>query len=288
MSLLLLGLLGAAILGTVVFDVFGKDDSNDTDTDPTPVEEPGEALHFDGSGTLEGTEGDDTLAAGQDPDLAPETINLFGGDDTATIDVPFDITVNGGAGDDTLTSTNVGNTLNGGDGDDRLSGIDATSMYGGAGNDHITFDSDVELNDSVARIDGGAGDDRIEVFADAGVNTADRGGAFITGGSGSDEFNVVLDLQNSQDDAQILDTQIARIGDFDPNEDSLRIEIERNDATADRGVVVELEQTEVDGTYTSQITLTFAETAAATEAVATLTVLSDGPFGLADIQLVGV
>lgn len=286
MSLLLLGLFGAAILGTIVFDAFGNGDSDDSDA--TPVEETGQNLTFDGSETLNGTEGDDTVAAGQDADLAPETINLLGGDDIATIDVPFDITVNGGDGNDILSSTSVGNTLNGGAGDDTLSGIDATSMYGGAGDDHITFDSDVELNDSVARIDGGDGDDHIDVFADAGVNTADRGGAIIQGGSGSDDFNIVLDLQNSQEAASILTTRVARIGDFNPDDDSLRIEIERNDATADRDVIIGLNQTEENGSFTSQITLTFAETVDATQAVAILTVISNGPFTLGDIQLVGV
>lgn len=284
MSFLILALFGTAFLGAITFDLFGKDDTSES---APQTEETGETLTFDGSETLDGTQGDDTLAAGQDDDLAPETVNLLGGDDTATIDLPYDITVNGGDGNDILSSTNVGNTLNGEAGDDTLSGIDATSMYGGAGDDHITFDSDVELNSSVARIDGGDGDDHIDVFADAGVNTFDRGGALLTGGDGSDDFNVVLDLQNSQEDASIITTSVARIGDFNPDDDSIRIEIERNDATADRNVIIGLDQTEENGSFTSRITLTFAETVDATQAVATLTVISNGPFTLGDIQLVG-
>ncbi|WP_022704591.1 calcium-binding protein [Pseudorhodobacter ferrugineus] len=285
MSFLFLALFGTAFLGAITFDLFGKDDTSDS---APQTEETAENLTFDGSETLEGTEGNDTLAAGQDEDLAPETVNLLGGDDTAVIDLPFDITVNGGDGDDTLSSTTVGNTLNGDAGNDTLTGIDATNLYGGAGDDHLIFNSDVELNDSVARIDGGDGDDQIDVFADAGVNTFDRGGAIILGGNGSDDFNVILDLQNSQESSNSLSTSVARINDFNPDEDSIRIEIERNDATADRDIVVELDQTEENGSFTSQITLTFAETLVATQAMATITIISNAAFTLDEIQLVGV
>lgn len=286
MSLLLLSLLGSALLGTVVFDWF--DDDDDGQNDNTPENEMGRELNYDGSDLLEGTEGDDTLPAGQDESLVPDTINLSGGDDIAVVEDPFAIIVSGGEGDDTLVSTAVGNTLDGGAGNDTLTGIDANSMFGGSGDDQITFDSDVELHSSVARIDGGEGDDTINILADAGVNTADRGGAIVEGGNGSDDFKIVLDLQNSQGEESILNTAVARINDFTPSEDTLVIEVARNDETADRDVTAELDQTEEDGTYTSLITLTFDETDDATQAKATLTVISNAAFTLDDIQLIGV
>lgn len=286
MSLLLLSLLGSALLGTVVFDWF--DDDDDGQNDNTPENEMGRELNYDGSDLLEGTEGDDTLPAGQDESLVPDTINLSGGDDIAVVEDPFAIIVSGGEGDDTLVSTAVGNTLDGGAGNDTLTGIDANSMFGGSGDDQITFDSDVELHSSVARIDGGEGDDTINILADAGVNTADRGGAIVEGGNGSDDFKIVLDLQNSQGEESILNTAVARINDFTPSEDTLVIEVARNDETADIDVTAELDQTEEDGTYTSLITLTFDETDDATQATATLTVISNAAFTLDDIQLIGV
>lgn len=298
MTFVLLSLLGTALFGALAFDWFdgNDDDQNDEpqpdnevgNDEPQPDNEIGQELSYDGSDLLEGTEGDDTLPAGQDSNLAPEEISLLGGNDTAIIEDPFDITVSGGEGDDTLSSAAVGNILDGGAGNDILTGIDANSMFGGSGDDQITFDSDVELNSSVARIDGGEGNDTINILADAGVNTADRGGAIVEGGTGADEFNIVLDLQNSTDEASILNTAVARIGDFSPSEDALVIEVDQNGGTIDRDVDVELNQTEENGTYTSLITLTFGETDNATQATATLTVFSAAPFTLDDIQLIGV
>jgi hypothetical protein len=235
---------------------------------------------------LEGTEGNDTLSSGQDSDLAPATINLLEGADVAVVEDPLGITVSGGDGDDIISSTAVGNTLNGDAGNDRITGIDANNMHGGAGDDEITFNSDVELNSSTAQISGGAGNDTINVLADAGVNTADRGGAIISGGAGNDEFNITLVLENSQEDSGVLDTNIGRITDFDPAEDTLIIDVEKGAATVDREIALEFDQTEVDGAYTTVITMTFAATDSASEATATTTILSEDPFTVDDITLV--
>lgn len=287
MGLILLSVIASVALGAVVVDWINDDD----DSADAGSEDTGRDLEFDGSDTLSGTGGDDTLSSGQESSLAPQKIELRGGDDRAVVEDPLGIVVSGGAGNDDLSSTAVGNELNGGDGDDTLTGIDAVSMSGGAGDDDITFDSNVEANDVAARIDGGAGDDTIHILSDVGVDTPDRGGALVSGGSGQDSFEVVLDLQDSTTDVDSngqIETDIVNIRDFDPDEDALVILLQRGAENMDRDVSVSLDQTGTGGSFTSEITLTFAKTATADEATSTLTVASTSPFGLDDIRLMGV
>jgi hypothetical protein len=259
--------------------------------EPDPVEE-GQNLLFDGTANLIGTGGDDTLSAGQDEDLAPERVSLLAGDDVATIDVPFGVTVSGGDGDDQLSSFSVGNVLDGGEGNDTLYGIDANNMFGGVGDDDITFDSDVELNSSTARISGDAGDDKITVLADVGVDEPDKGGAIISGGEGADIFEVVMNLENSLVDVNgsggPLSTRLGRIADFDPSVDMLQIEMETDAESQGRVFTVDMEQSEEDGRYTSLITFTFHKNTNidAAEAEAVLVVVSNAPFDMNDINIV--
>lgn len=289
----LLAVLGTAVIGAGLFDLFDDDNDNDNDTGASGSDE-GMLLSYedtDAFGVLSGTGGDDTLPGGQDADLAPGTIDLLAGDDTAVVEQPFGIQVLGGEGDDTLSSTSVGNTLIGGPGDDTLTGIDATNMDGGAGDDVITFDSDVDLNDSAAIIDGGTGDDTITVLADAGVDNLDRGGAIITGGEGSDEFDIKLDLLASQQyiDAEdgLLETSIATIADFNPDEDAIAIEVIRNAETAGRDLSeIGFAQTAQDGVFNTELTLHFEATDTAVEAVSTLWIVSSAAFTVDDIAFV--
>lgn len=281
----LLGALAAALFGVAAFE--WSDDDND------PVDEDVDTeLEYDGSEVLEGTEGDDTLPAGQDEDLAPREINLLGGDDTAVVEQASGMTVSGGDGDDTLTSTTVDNNLYGDAGDDTLTGMDATSMYGGAGDDVITWNGNFEHNSSTSQIDGGDGDDIVNIVADAGTDEPDRGGAIITGGTGSDAFNINLDLKNSRtdyDDDGTLTSSVARIDDFDPVEDSLVINIERDVETEDREAMVEFTQTEQDdGVYTTELLLRFAATESAREAVTVINFRTSAPFSLDDIEINGL
>ncbi|MCF6232676.1 MAG: hypothetical protein L3J36_06220 [Rhodobacteraceae bacterium] len=292
-EIVLLALLGTAVIGTGLYDFF-DDDDNDNDNGGSDGDGVGQVLTCDDTddlGLLGGTNGDDILPAGQDGELAPGIIDLMAGDDTAVVEHPFSIEVLGGDGDDTLSSTAVGNTLVGGAGDDILTGIDATNMDGGVGDDVITFDSDVEVNDSAAIIDGGAGNDTINIFADAGVDTLDRGGAIVTGGEGQDEFNIALDLLASQRylgaKDGLLETRIARIGNFDPDEDAITIEIIRNEETADRDISeMGFEQTEEDGVFTTEVSIYFEATDTAIEAVSAFRIVSSGAFTLNDIGLV--
>ncbi|PCH73425.1 MAG: hypothetical protein COC12_04925 [Rhodobacteraceae bacterium] len=292
----LLAVMGTAAIGAGIFDLFddGNDDDNSASNDSGAGGDQGQVLSYedtDSLGLLSGADGDDTLSGGQDPDLAPGTIDLMAGDDTAVVEHPFGIQVLGGEGDDTLSSTSVGNTLIGGAGNDTLTGIDANDMDGGAGDDVITFDSDVELNDNVAIIDGGTGDDTITVLADAGVDSLDRGGAIITGGEGSDQFDIKLDLLASQnsisEDDGLLETGTARIADFNPDEDAITIEVIRNAETAGRDLsAIGFDQTEVDGVFTTEISMQFEATDTATEAVSYLTIVSSAAFTVDDIGFV--
>jgi Ca2+-binding RTX toxin-like protein len=300
MGFLVLGLLGTALLGAIAFDWFDDDDTTQSD-EPQSEDEIGQELNFDGSETLEGTEGDDTLPAGQDGRVAPETINLLGGNDTANVEYEDIITVTGGDGDDSISATGVLNTLDGGAGNDTLTADDSNRLLGGAGNDVLNFNHGSYDQGEPGSADGGEGDDTITVRADALVPDFirfDVGGVDVSGGSGADEFNIVYQLAANFDGGVGLtigsgeDTNFAGnfvgITDFDPNEDSLVIELERDSDTIDRDVEVELIQTEENGSYRSVIILTFLETDDAKEATNALTVFSTSPFTLDDIQLIGV
>lgn len=295
-GLIILSVLVAGGSIAWIADEFDSDDDSSNEDEPKPVEPPveeGQNLLFDGADSLIGTNGDDTLAAGQDEDLAPEEVLLLGGDDVATVDVQIGAGVSGGEGNDHLTSTSVGNQLDGGEGNDTLHGIDANNLFGGAGNDSITFESGVESIDQTAQISGGEGDDTISLSVDVGIDAPDRGGAIISGGDGSDSFEVMMHLENSTVDVDgsggPLTTGIARITDFDPSEDSLLIQLESDQDAQDRVFQASFEQVEEDGQFVSTFTFTFPENiniADAAEARATLTVVSDTPFGLGDVSIV--
>ena len=270
----MLGLLGTALLGAVAFDWF--DDDGNGQNDDTSPEETGRELSYDDSDLLEGTEGDDTLPAGQDENLAPDTINLLGGNDMATVERNDIITVNGGDGDDSISATGVLNILEGGAGNDTLIADDSNRLLGGAGNDVLNFNHGSYDQGEWGLADGGEGDDTITVRTDALVPdfiTVDVGGVNVSGGNGADEINIIYELTENFDGGEGViigsggDINFAgnfiRISDFDPNEDSLVIEVEKDSETKDRDITVELDQTEENGTYKSLITLTFAETSEA-------------------------
>ncbi|WP_127113832.1 hypothetical protein [Shimia sediminis] len=272
-------------LGLVLYEVAEDDD------EPQPESDPNE-LAYDGSEILEGTEGDDALPADQNPDLSPDVIRLLGGDDSAVVEYPFGTQVFGGEGDDHLVSTAVVNTLDGGAGDDTLEGIDATRLLGGEGDDEITVELHVDLNDQTAVVEGGEGDDSIMVFADAGLDHPDTGGVSLAGGEGADRFELQLTLHNSEDDLQgsddLLESDIGRIEDFDPAEDALVVSLDRSAESADRDVEIGFVQSEENGVYTTEVTLTFEATASATRAETSFAILSTAPFAIEDIQFVGV
>lgn len=287
MDLLLLGLLGVALISTFTFD--GVDD------DDAAPEKAGKTLRYDGSDPLLGTEGNDTLPSGQNPDLAPEIIDLLGGNDTAIVDLEGSMTVRGGDGDDRLTATGIQNILEGGAGNDTLSGDDANQLYGGEGDDVLTFVHGSYDNGDPGTADGGSGDDTITVRSDA-ILTEEilynlGGGVDVTGGDGADEINIVYDLEEDFRGYTPTDDTISRgllrVTDFNPNEDTLVIEVDQGVEGAERNVTVEMDQTEEDGTYTSLLWMTFEKTSEDEESTNLLTIYSSVPFTLDDIELVG-
>lgn len=98
------------------------------------------------------------------------TINSGAGDDTVTVQLPeslnrISVTVNGGSGNDNLTA-NSHATLRGGDGDDVLTGSEANdSLFGGKGDDILV---------------GNGGDDLLQ---------GDDGGDTLRGGEGRNRLN---------------------------------------------------------------------------------------------------
>ncbi len=150
----------------------------------------------EGRDALDGDDGDDILTGGEGNDR----LDGGNGDDTLWGGTDADY-LRGRAGDD---------SLDGGDGDDRLTDlIGENTLFGGAGNDTISagrwFTTD-PTQPATHLIDGGSGDDFI-VFADNST---------VTGGSGADRFLMDEDMRN--------DTT-SRIEDFDPDEDSLTINV---------------------------------------------------------------
>ncbi len=279
----------AFLLGPLLLAVFLVDDSDDASESDEDAAASGEVLTFDGTDELVGTEGSDTLPSGQGVDLISGLVDLLGGDDIATIDVPFEVTIQGGDGNDALTSTNVGNFLDGGPGNDTLTGANATSMFGSIGDDALSIDTAFELNDQTARVNGGRGDDTITVFADAGVDNPENGGVVAIGGAGQDVFHFNIEVLNSTEDLDgdgSIFLGIGRIDDFNPDEDALMVTLDGE--AGNRLSATNLTQSRnTDGIgYTGMLAFTFAATDDAAEATAQITLLSNAPIDLGDIFIV--
>jgi Ca2+-binding RTX toxin-like protein len=121
------------------------------------------------------------------------------GDDKLTASTGVAVTFDGGAGNDTLTGSNLADTLNGGDGDDVLYGLGGNdTLNGGAGNDIL------HGGDGNDTLDGGAGNDTL--YGDAGDDTLfARGGEDeLYGGDGND----VLDLRTGNTDATLTNDKV--------------------------------------------------------------------------------
>ena len=286
----LLGLLGFSFLFALTS---GEDTPADEPQDETPVDpveppvdpvdpvdppvdpvnppaEPGTVLPLEGQATVNGTAGDDTLVADtQDAGARNITeINMGDGDDLVDIDLPFGLTADGEAGNDTIISAGYTNTLNGGEGDDVLVGGPADNMNGGEGNDRLSV-SLIEIYDGSGVLDGGAGEDTISVTTDFGYGKSDFPSAGITGGAGADTVELTLQMTDGPFDDDIARDTNTSVGiglnDFDAAEDSLVIQIERDEANADREMTsAEIVTTESEfrgETFTrTDLVMTFAAT----------------------------
>lgn len=260
---LVVGLFGVCLTALLV----ENDDEPET-TEPEVSPQPGETgedLIYTGEDTITGTDGNDTLRADNEDHTADSAsvIDLLGGDDIAEVTTPFNTTVNGGDGNDTLTSTAVGNTLNGEDGDDVINAGPATQVFGGLGNDTITYDLTGELNDTFATLDAGEGDDDITVTTSISETIPDTASVGITGGEGADNIRAVLNLGAdtfSEGDPDAIETQSGIvITDFTPGEDTLTIEIDREAGSEARDMLsVELVTTGSGETLSTELVMIFA------------------------------
>ena len=136
-----------------------------------------------GADTLVGGHGNDLLRGGGEAAAAAGD-DMAGGDGNDTLI--------GGTGNDTLWGNRGSDYMDGGAGDDYIvsGGVDGDgdlgvdTLVGGDGDDFLSFRG-IAYNGAPVLIDGGAGDDVIEV-ASYGVTAS--AGAIVTGGAGSDTF----------------------------------------------------------------------------------------------------
>ncbi|MEM1388282.1 MAG: calcium-binding protein [Pseudomonadota bacterium] len=108
----------------------------------------------------------------------------------------------GGLGNDRLMAGNGDDTLYGGEGDDRLWGNKGNNvLFGEAGNDLLNS------GDHTSVLDGGIGDDTLELRGKKG------GDHVATGGAGADTFEFGLMSVDSQSDMTITDFELG-VDDF--------------------------------------------------------------------------
>ena len=271
LGLVLVSLVGVAAAGFLINNVFDDDDDNVPPSDgENPLdlvdnaldllmsggdesedgegsdegdqdEDPVTALTRDGD-TLFGTEGDDSIGADELSEVDQldnfGTLDLLDGDDTLTFrgELNFYSTVNGGAGNDSLTAQSDYETvLNGDEGDDTLTAGIGNSAYGGAGDDLINYDHGGGSGDyNVAQLDGGEGDDTILLSEAIGISNLfpDTSSAVVRGGEGAD--TIVFELIDAVTEAtgdifdvgfEGEDEATIRINDFNPEEDTLVFDI---------------------------------------------------------------
>ncbi|MBT9243913.1 hypothetical protein KM031_02655 [Gemmobacter fulvus] len=222
---------------SIDFDLFGSGSDDDNGPNPTDPENPlydPEAY----TGRVDGTTGDDDLAAGEDDralawflDAGNDTLdgsegsdylNAGAGDDFAYMREGNDIAL-GGTGSDTLDGGTGNDLLFGGEDNDELDGnSNDDTLYGGAGDDTLLGGSGAD------EVFGGAGDDYLSGLAEDlgtsrnsnvidGVDTLDGGegddtlflgaGDHGIGGAGDDTFQ----LDHTREDLDAV-TQVNDFG----------------------------------------------------------------------------
>jgi hypothetical protein len=223
-------------------------------------------------------------------------LNLLGGDDTAILDFddngPY-VNLLGGQGDDYIVADQYAGQFDGGEGDDTIIAGYGTTVDGGAGNDSISIDMSDAYGDAVYNATGGEGDDTLEVTSTVGSSVPDFPTTALTGGEGSDTFLAELTLVED-DFANIYETRPSSTGshaglsvrDFDPAEDTLTITLNRSEGQEDR-VLESLEvvqSTSNDNIYT--IVLTFSATDDDPEHSVDLRVDSEVPLTASDFTFI--
>lgn len=126
------------------------------------------------------------------------TVQGGAGDDTITVsasaNLPSTVAVKlvGGAGNDKLTGGNGAETIDGGDGDDTIIGGGGNdSLFGGAGDDDLQCgagDDYANAGSGDDKVIGGDGNDRLIGGADEDTIDAGLGNDYIDGGAGDDDL----------------------------------------------------------------------------------------------------
>ena len=209
--------------------------------------------------TIDAGGGDDIINLGGQFDRATLVGGqLSGGDGNDTISaVGFSSTISGGAGDDSIGVEMGSSSISGDDGNDVIRAINAdtdqTTVDGGAGNDTLdgtgsnnillsgAAGDDVIVTDGRVAIgtgfvlgaDGGAGNDTlthsVEVFPLLPQDQA-FAGATLTGGEGTDRFEILLttgsgSFEASADDPLVFENEAAVVTDFEPGIDQIVVEL---------------------------------------------------------------
>lgn len=208
MDIWLLGLLGAGLLGALLL-------SDDDDGDDGADNYSGEKIDWEGEKELEGTDLDDRLTAlagsGGSDYYKIDRVDLKGGNDAATIEVNT-AEIDMGDGNDTLSFgtrelyPSFGK-IDLGDGDDVaiIDGGFGHSVNGGAGNDRIDVFGQTRVygdsgNDTITGMligsaDGGDGDDLLNIVAQPGRGEE----AYMFGGNGNDTLQTTVMIGDAID-----------------------------------------------------------------------------------------
>ncbi|MDD3855973.1 hypothetical protein [Sulfurimonas sp.] len=160
------------------------------------------------------------LTVAQTVGTADQTIVLGQGNDSlgaTSVGIAL-MTVYGGAGNDTIAiaASKLDSTVYGDEGNDTITGgALGSKLYGGAGND--TINNKLTYTSGATTVDGGAGDDIVNMLTAGGVNT-------VTLGDGADQLR--LDANAAQ-----ANTHTVTVTDFVKGTDTLVLT-----GTADAGV----------------------------------------------------
>jgi len=181
------------------------------------------------------------------------------------------------------------------DGDDTLTGGTFSEIYGGNGDDDITYDQRPHDSSSDGLVSGGAGDDviNVNVTADA-TNIAETrffSGVSVYGDDGADTFNVsiTMDASNYDPTDNFHNTQhfesAVNLRDFEPGVDTLNVMIEE----ITDGSVGPLINAEIfsDDSGQHELLLTFAATDTSPEFETSINLGLQSGITLDDINIVG-
>lgn len=165
------------------------------------VAEP-EEVRLEGS-TVLGTQGDDVIDREVLTSLSPDVdigdlmrrLDLGAGDDFVDADAirVSGVTIDGGAGNDTIENEGDYAEIRGNSGDDVLTSEGQADLYGEAGDDTLSVDVGAFSFSGGGLLSGGVGDDVLQVIHTLGSsNSFDGGATAMYGDAGNDEFNIEL------------------------------------------------------------------------------------------------